>query len=52
MGLHPTEVERFTSDLQDHIEDVTTFWISSDELVEVLRRLTDDGHREIPVFGA
>lgn len=48
MSLHPSEAERFVSDLQDHIEDVTTFYVSSDELREVLRRMSDDGHRELP----
>ena len=48
MSLHPSEVERFILDLQDHIEDVTSFYVSQDELREVLRRLADDGHREIP----
>lgn len=52
MSLHPSEVERFVSDLQDHIEDVTTFYVSTDELREVLRRMAADGHASIPTDGS
>ncbi|MGN7186966.1 hypothetical protein [Microbacterium enclense] len=48
MSLHPSEVDQFVSDLQDHIEDVTTFYVSSDELREILGRMVDGGHRTIP----
>ena len=46
------ETERFLSDLQDHIEDVSTFYISTDELREVCKRLVDDGHVTLPDSGA
>jgi hypothetical protein len=50
MSIHPSEAERFISDLQDHIEDVASFYVSQDELVEVVRRLAEEGHRELPTF--
>lgn len=48
MSLHPSESARFLSDLQEHIETVTTFYIPQDKLTAVLQRMADDGHREIP----
>lgn len=42
------EFDQFVSDLQDHIEDVTTFYVSTDELREVLTRMRNDGHTSIP----
>ncbi len=48
MSLHPAEAARFLSDLQEHIESVTTFYIPQDELTTLLQRMADDGHREIP----
>lgn len=44
----PSEVARFLTDLQEHIETVTTFYIPQDELSTVLTRMAEDGHREIP----
>ncbi|MFB3980227.1 hypothetical protein [Microbacterium proteolyticum] len=48
MTLHPAEAARFVTDLQEHIETVTTFYIPQDELTTVLQRMAEDGHREIP----
>lgn len=48
MTLHPAEAARFLTDLQEHIETVTTFYIPQDELSAVLTRMAEDGHREIP----
>lgn len=48
MSLHPHEAERFVQDLQDAIEDVSSFWIPSDELWRVLDRMADEGHATLP----
>ncbi|ALJ22327.1 hypothetical protein [Microbacterium sp. No. 7] len=48
MSLHPAETARFLTDLQEHIENVTTFYIPQDELTTVLQRMAEDGHRDIP----
>ena len=48
MSLHPHEAERFVQDLQDAIEEVSSFWIPTDELWRVLARMTEEGHVEIP----
>lgn len=42
------EAERFVSDLQDHLEDVASFYVSTSELVEILTRLLADGHTTLP----
>lgn len=49
MTLHPFEAERFVTDLQDAIEQVSSFWIPTDELWRILARMADEGHREIAV---
>lgn len=48
MSTHPHEAERFVHDLQDAIEEISSFWIPTDELERVLARLADEGHVEIP----
>lgn len=48
MSLHPHEAERFVQDLQDTIEEISSFWIPTDELQRVLSRMTEEGHVEIP----
>lgn len=48
MSTHPHEAERFVQDLQDAIEDVSSFWIPTDELWRVLARMAEEGHVEIP----
>lgn len=48
MSMHPHEAERFVQDLQDAIEDISSFWIPTDELERVLTRMTEEGHVEIP----
>lgn len=49
MSLHPVEAERFVADLQDAIEQVSSFWIPTDELWRVLARMNEEGHRELAV---
>lgn len=49
MSALDREAERFYSDLQDHVEDVTTFYVSTTEVQEIVRRMLDDGHVTLPV---
>lgn len=51
MSLHDIEAVRFVSDLQDLIEEVSSFWIPTDELWRVVDRMADEGHREMPTSG-
>lgn len=48
MSLHPHEAERFVQDLQDAIEEISSFWIPTDELQQVLSRMAMEGHVDIP----
>ena len=48
MSLHPHEAERFVQDLQDSIEEISSFWIPSEELWRVLDRMADEGHAALP----
>ncbi|WOF23823.1 hypothetical protein N8K70_03845 [Microbacterium betulae] len=48
MKMPQREAERFISDLQDHIESVTTFYVSQDELRDIIRGLRADGHVDLP----